>query len=75
MGTKRKQHRAFPTMLSAWKQELPKMPRVPSNAATKKVADLQAVIDKLHRKFGHLQVERDFLAGQPPIVRLLKSVQ
>ena len=28
--------------------------------------DAQKVIDDLHRKIGQLQVERDFLAGQPP---------
>jgi hypothetical protein len=33
----------------------------------KKAADPQAVIDNLHRKIGQLQVERDFLAGQPAI--------
>ena len=35
----------------------------------------QAVIDNLHRKIGQLQVERDFLAGQPAIARLLKGGQ
>jgi hypothetical protein len=30
-------------------------------------ADAQKVIDDLHRKIGQLQVERDFLAGQPAI--------
>ena len=29
------------------------------------VEDAQKVIDDLHRKIGQLQVERDFLAGQP----------
>jgi transposase len=28
--------------------------------------DAQKVIDDLHREIGQLQVERDFLAGQPP---------
>ena len=31
------------------------------------------VIDDLHRKIGQLQVERDFLAGQPAISRLLRG--
>jgi hypothetical protein len=39
----------------------------------RKAADPQAVIDHLHRKIGQLQVERDFLAGQPAIARLLKG--
>jgi len=29
--------------------------------------------DDLHRKIGQLQVERDFLAGQPAISRLLRG--
>jgi len=33
----------------------------------KKAADPQAVIDNLHRKICQLQVEWDFLAGQPPL--------
>ena len=33
----------------------------------------QKVIDDLHRKIGQLQVERDFLAGQPAISRLLRG--
>jgi hypothetical protein len=42
---------------------------------TKKVADPQAVIDSRHRKIGQLQVERDFLAGQPALARLRKGGQ
>jgi putative transposase len=37
----------------------------PSTATA--VADAQKVIDDLHPKIGQLQVERDFLAGQPAI--------
>ena len=33
----------------------------------------QKVIDDLHRKIGQLQVERDFLAGQPAISRFLRG--
>ena len=35
--------------------------------------DAQKVVDDLHRKIGQLQVERDFLAGQPAISRLLRG--
>ena len=35
--------------------------------------DAQKTIDDLHRKIGELQVERDFLAGQPAISRLLRG--
>ena len=35
--------------------------------------DARKVIDDLHRKIGQLQVERDFLAGQPAISRLLRG--
>src|SRR5215831_6937418 len=84
MGVKRKQHSAefkarvamaslsgektlaelsaefgvHPTMISNWKQELVNVR-----------ADAQKVIDDLHRKIGQVQVERDFLAGQPAISR------
>jgi hypothetical protein len=37
------------------------------------VEDAQKVIDDLHRKIGQLQVERDFLVGQPAISRLLRG--
>ena len=36
-------------------------------------ADAQKVIDDLHRKIGQLQVECDFLAGQPAISRVLRG--
>ena len=35
--------------------------------------EAQKVIDDLHRKIGQLQVERDFLAGQPAISRFLRG--
>ena len=46
-----------------------------SGAAAKAPAaeDAQKVIDDLHRKIGQLQVERDFLAGQPAISRVLRD--
>jgi transposase len=64
-----------PTMISNWKQELVKRAgelfargnRAPA------VGDAQKVIDDLHRKIGQLQVERDFLAGQPAISRFLRG--
>jgi hypothetical protein len=37
------------------------------------VEDAQKVIDDLHRKIKQLQAERDFLAGQPAISRVLSS--
>src|SRR5438552_9589617 len=58
-----------PTMISGWKQELVTRAGelfARSNKAPA-VADAQKVIDDLHRKIGQLQVERDFLAGQPAI--------
>lgn len=63
------------TMISTWKQELMKRAselfRRGSKAPT--IDDAQKVIDDLHRKIGQLQVERDFLAGQPAIARLLRG--
>ena len=64
-----------PTMISGWKQELVTRAGelfARSNKAPA-VADAQRVIDDLHRKIGQLQVERDFLAGQPAISRLLRG--
>jgi transposase-like protein len=64
-----------PTMISNWKQELVK--RAGELFARGKkapaVEDAQKVIDDLHRKIGQLQVERDFLAGQPAISRVLRG--
>ena len=64
-----------PTMISNWKQELVTRAGelfARGNKATA-VEDAQGVIDDLHRKIGQLQVERDFLAGQPAISRLLRG--
>jgi transposase-like protein len=63
-----------PTMISTWKQELSKRASELFARGNKvPVADAQKVIDDLHRKIGQLQVERDFLAGQPAISRLLRG--
>src|SRR5512133_437214 len=58
-----------PTMISNWKQELVKRAGELFVRGSKApaVEDAQKVIDDLHRKIGQLQVERDFLAGQPAI--------
>jgi transposase len=64
-----------PTMISTWKQELMKRANelfARGNGAASG-ADAQKVIDDLHRKIGQLQGERDFLAGQPAISRLLRG--
>jgi transposase len=64
-----------PTMISIWKQELMKRAGelfARGNKASS-ADDAQKVIDDLHRKIGQLQVERDFLAGQPAISRLLRG--
>ena len=68
-------HGVHPTMISTWKQALMKNAKALFERGNEKAADLQAVIDNLHRKIGQLQVERDFLAGQPAIARLLKGGQ
>jgi transposase-like protein len=64
-----------PTMISTWKQELAKRASELFARGNKEpaVGDAQKVIDDLHRKIGQLQVERDFLAGQPAISRLLRG--
>ena len=64
-----------PTMISTWKQELMKRANELFTRGNKAPAaeDAQKVIDELHRKIGQLQVERDFLAGQPAISRLLRG--
>ena len=65
-----------PTMISGWKQELVKRADelFARGSKTPAVEDAQKVIDDLHRKIGQLQVERDFLAGQPAISRLLRGM-
>ena len=63
-----------PTMISTWKQELMKRANELFARGKKALAeDVWKVIDDLHRKIGQLQVERDFLAGQPAISRLLRG--
>src|SRR5580704_5428747 len=64
-----------PTMISNWKQELVKRAGELFARGSKAPAaeDAQKVIDDLHRKIGQLQVECDFLAGQPAISRVLRG--
>ena len=63
-----------PTMISNWKQELVKRAgELFARGKAPAAEDAQKVIDDLHRKIGQLQVERDFLAGQPAISRLLRG--
>jgi len=54
-------------MISTWKQELVGYAAGIFERGNKQAADPQQGIDNLHRKIGRLQVERDFLAGQPAI--------
>ena len=67
--------RVHSTMISTWKQELMKRASELFARGNKApaVEDAQKVIDDLHRKIGQLQVERDFLAGQPAISHLLRG--
>jgi transposase len=62
-------------MISTWKQELTRRASELFGRGNKAPAvdDAQNVIDDLHRKIGQLQVERDFLAGQPAISRRLRG--
>ena len=63
-----------PAMIGTWKQELVKRASELFARGNKAPAvDDAKVIDDLHRKIGQLQVERDFLAGQPAISRLLRG--
>src|SRR3974377_1344362 len=64
-----------PTMISGWKQALGEGASGLFSRGGKApaVEDAQKVIDDLHRKIGQLQVECDFLAGQPAISRLLRG--
>ncbi len=64
-----------PTMISTWKQDLVKNAKDLFERGNKKAADPPAVIDNLHRKIGQLQIERDFLAGQPAIARPVKGAR
>ena len=61
-------------MIRNWKQELVKRAsELFARGSKAAVEDAQKVIDDLHRKIGQLQVERDFLAGQPAISRVLRG--
>ena len=62
-------------MIANWRQELVKRAGGVFGRGSKAPAieDAQKVIDDLHRKIGQLQVERDFLAGQPAISRVLRG--
>src|SRR5258705_11364441 len=64
-----------PTRISSWKQELVKRAGELFARGNKAPAGgvAQKVIDDLHRRIGQLQVEGDFLAGQPSISRLLRG--
>ena len=63
-----------PTMISGWKQELVKRAgELFARGSKAPAVDAQKVIDDLHRKIGQLQVERDFLAGQPAISRVVRG--
>ena len=64
-----------PTMISGWKQELVNRAGELFARGNKApaVEDAQKVVGDLHRKIGQLQVERDFLAGQPAISRVLRG--
>ena len=64
-----------PTMISTWEQVLVKRAGelFARGGKAPAIDDAQRVIDDLHRKIGQLQVERDFLAGQPAISRLLRG--
>ena len=61
-------------MISGWKQELVKRAGELFARGSKAPAaeEAQKVIDDLHRN-GQLQVECDFLAGQPAISRVLRG--
>jgi transposase-like protein len=67
------QYKVHPTMISTWKQELVKRAAELFERGQRKAVDPQQEIDHLHRKIGQLQVERDFLAGQPAIARLVRG--
>jgi transposase len=67
------QYGVHQTMISTWKHELMKRAGELFARGNRQGADAQKQIDNLHRKIGQLQVERDFLAGQPAIARHLKG--
>ncbi len=75
LGELSSEYGVHPTMISTWKQELVKHAGDLFERGNKKAVDPQREIDNLHRKIGQLQVERDFLAGQPAIARLLKGAR
>jgi len=69
------QYGVHTTMISAWKQELAQRSDELFQRGDKREADSQKLIDQLHRKIGQLQVELDFLSGQPAIARFMRGVR
>ena len=63
------------TMISTWKQELVRRAQELFERGAKKASEgeQQKTIDELYRQIGQLKVERDFLAKQPAISRLLSG--
>ena len=61
------------TMISTWKQELVRRASEVFERGKSKQVNPQKTIDELYRQIGQLKVERDFLAGQPALSRLLKG--
>jgi hypothetical protein len=66
--------RALPlTVLPGVDLRLPRVLVFGRGSKAPAVEEAKKVIDDLHRKIGQLQVECDFLAGQPAISRVLRG--
>jgi transposase-like protein len=69
-------YEVHPTVIHEWKKQLTESAvhafRPDSKNEDK---DAQAKLDKLYRKIGQLEVERDFLASRPGLLELAKKMR
>lgn len=59
------QYAVHPTQINEWKRQLQAQAVTVFEGAKKPETDRQEELDRLYRKIGQLEVERDFLATRP----------
>lgn len=70
------QYEIHPTVIHEWKRQLTESAVSAFKPDSKKEDQLtQVKLDKLYRKIGQLEVERDFLASRPGLLELAKKMR